>query len=65
MTIKRIKQEIAFWLNSLDNDEWDKQMIRDFSPGGRGEHLVDLVKKQIAAGQSQSLTFPLNPPDQN
>jgi hypothetical protein len=61
MTIKRIKQEIAFWLNSLDNE----QMIRDFSPGGRGEHLVDLVKKQIAAGQSQSLTFPLNPPDQN
>ena len=32
-------------------DKWDRQMAKDFSPGGRGHHLVKKVEQQIAAGE--------------
>lgn len=70
MTVEAIKEAIAeleqtdrhalaLWLNSLDNDEWDQQMIRDFSPGGRGKNLLNQVHQQIAEGKSTPLD--LNP----
>ena len=45
------RQSLAVWLNVLDSDGWDYEMERDFSPGGRGEHLLDKVKADIAAGK--------------
>ena len=45
------RHSLAVWLNGLDCDEWDKQMAQDFSPGGRGAHLLDKVKAEIAAGK--------------
>ena len=62
MTVELLKEEIgalseeerhllASWLNGLDGDEWDQEMERDFSPGGRGGHLLDKVKADIAAGK--------------
>lgn len=45
------RRSLALWLNGLDCDEWDKEMARDFSPGGRGGHLVEKVKADIAAGK--------------
>ena len=45
------RQSLAVWLNGLDSDGWDYEMERDFSPGGRGEHLLDKVKADIAAGK--------------
>ena len=45
------RQALAVWLNGLDSDAWDYEMARDFSPGGRGEHLLDKVKADIAAGK--------------
>lgn len=62
MTIEAIKEAIvelseeqrhtiSVWLNQMDSDEWDKQMAKDFSPGGRGAHLVEKVKADIAAGK--------------
>ena len=45
------RHSLAAWLNELEYDEWDKEMVRDFSPGGRGEHLLDKVKADIAAGK--------------
>jgi hypothetical protein len=42
------RDSLTTWLNELDYDEWDKEMVKDFSPGGRGYHLVEKVKKDIA-----------------
>ncbi len=45
------RHSLAVWLNGLDYDDWDKQMVQDFSPEGRGAHLVEKVKADIAAGK--------------
>jgi hypothetical protein len=45
------KAALATWLNEQEIDEWDRQMQEDFSPGGRGIHVVDKVKADIRAGQ--------------
>jgi hypothetical protein len=62
MTVEAIKEAIsglgdderhslAVWISEIDGDAWDRQMVEDFSPGGRGEHLVEKVKADIAAGK--------------
>lgn len=45
------KLALAGWLNEQTMDEWDREMQRDFSPGGRGYHLVDKVKADVRAGK--------------
>ena len=63
MTIEAIKEAIsglpsderhsvAFWLNELEYDAWDRQMVRDWSAGGRGEALLERVRREIAEGQA-------------
>jgi len=63
MTIEAIKSAIAAlpleerhslasWLNELEYDAWDKQMVQDFSPGGRGMTLVEKVKREISEGRT-------------
>ncbi len=65
MTIEAIKTAIAAlpleerhslvsWLNELEYDAWDKQMVQDFSPGGRAMTLVEKVKGEIADGRAVS-----------
>ena len=60
MTVEAIKEAIAglpeddrvslaAWLSLQTMDEWDKQMQRDFSPGGRGRRLVEKVKADVRA----------------
>ena len=44
------RHSLTTWLNELDYDEWDREMVKDFSRGGRGHHLVEKVKKDIAEG---------------
>jgi hypothetical protein len=66
MTVEAIKEAIAglpeeerhslaVWLNEMDYDEWDKEMVNDFSPGGRGYHLVEKVKRDIAEGEARPM----------
>jgi hypothetical protein len=66
MTIEAIKEAIAqlpeyerhslaAWLNELDYDDWDRQMVADFSPGGRGMALVEKVKREVAQDKAVSL----------
>jgi hypothetical protein len=66
MTVEAIKEAIAglpdeqrhslaAWLNELDYDEWDKEMVKDFSPGGRGYHSVERVKRDIAQGKARPM----------
>ena len=63
MTVEAIKEAIAQlpeserhalsgWLNELDYDGWDAQMVADFSPGGRGMALLESVKRDIAEGKA-------------
>jgi hypothetical protein len=42
------RHALASWLNELEYDAWDKQMVTDLSPGGRGMHLLEKVKREIA-----------------
>ena len=49
------RHSIAAWLNELEYDDWDRQMAKDFSPGGRGYHLVEQVKRDIAAGKARPI----------
>jgi hypothetical protein len=62
MTVEAIKEAIvglpeheratlAAWLIEREYDAWDRQMAKDFSPGGRGHHLAEKVKQQIASGE--------------
>jgi len=49
------RHSVALWLNELDYDAWDKEMLNDFSPGGRGYHLVEKVKRDIADGKARPM----------
>jgi hypothetical protein len=49
------RHSLAAWLNELDYDEWEKEMVNDFSPGGRGHHLVEKVKNDIAEGKARPM----------
>lgn len=49
------RHALAVWLNELDYDEWDKEMVKDFSPDGRGYHLVEKVKRDIAEGKARPI----------
>jgi len=62
MTVDAIKQAIASlpeetqvalaaWLNLQTMDAWDKEMQRDFSPGGRAYHVVNRARAQIHSGE--------------
>jgi hypothetical protein len=31
----------------LEEQAWDAEMERDFSPGGRGEHLIEKINQEI------------------
>jgi hypothetical protein len=42
-------------LNELDYDEWDKEMVKDFSPGGRGYHLVEKAKRDLAKDKARPI----------
>lgn len=47
------RHSLAAWLMELELDEWDKQMVKDFSSGGRGTALAARVKRDIAAGKAR------------
>ena len=49
------RHSLATWLNELEYDAWDKQMVEDFSAGGRGMALVEKVKREIAEGKALPL----------
>lgn len=49
------RHALALWLNELEYDRWDKQMVEDFAPGGRGTALVERVKRDIADGRTTPL----------
>lgn len=46
---------LVAWIMEQEYDDWDKEMARDFSPGGRGYHLVDAIDREIEEGKFTSL----------
>jgi hypothetical protein len=38
---------LAAWFDELEEEAWDAEMERDFSPGGRGYHLAEKVDREI------------------
>jgi len=48
---KQERASLAAWLIAQDYDEWDLRMARDFSPGGRGHHIVEQVNREINEGK--------------
>ena len=66
MTIEAIKEAItelpeqeratlAAWLIEQEYDRWDRRMAEDFSPGGRGYHLLEKVNRQVDEGKYTTL----------
>ena len=64
MTVEAIKEEIshlseqerkelADWIEEMEEQAWDREMERDFAPGGRGEHLLAEAMADIAAGRTR------------
>jgi hypothetical protein len=49
------KGALIDWLLSLDRQEWDKQIAKDFSPGGRGASLLEEVDAAIDRGDFKPL----------
>ena len=47
------RHSLAAWLMESEFDELDKQMVKDFSPGGGGMELAERVKRDIAAGRAR------------
>lgn len=49
------RHSLTAWLNDYEYDDWDRQMVKDFSPGGRGAAWAERVKRQISEGQARPL----------
>ena len=41
------REHFAHWFEELAEEAWDKQIERDFSPGGRGAHVVEKIDREI------------------
>ena len=37
------RHSLALWLNELDYDEWDKEMVKDFSPASADPSFRDAI----------------------
>jgi hypothetical protein len=49
------RHSLAAWINELDYDDWDREMAKDFSPGGRGAHMIEKVRREIAEGKARPM----------
>jgi hypothetical protein len=52
------KIALATWLSLQTMDGWDRQMARDFAPGGRGFHVIEKVKADLRAGKFRPMIPP-------
>ena len=49
------RKQLANWFEELGEEAWDRQLEQDFSTGGRGVHLLEEVKADVAAGRIKSM----------
>jgi len=50
---------LAVWLDLETADAWDREMQRDFAPGGKGTSFVERMKAQTAAAKRKGTVEPL------
>ncbi len=66
MTLEAIKEAIAQlppeeltlladWISERDWQAWDDQIVRDFSPGGRGMSLMAELEREIDEGKTSPM----------
>lgn len=53
------RASLVSWLNLQAMDDWDRQMQRDFSPGGKGMQFVADVKRDVAEGVANESIRPI------
>ncbi len=54
------RRALAAWLDELEDQAWDAEMERDFSPKGRGHSLLKKVNEEIDGGKFTPLSDGLN-----
>ncbi|MBM4032834.1 MAG: hypothetical protein FJ291_13750 [Planctomycetes bacterium] len=55
---QREREEFLSWLADFEfehDDEWDVEIARDSQPGGRLDHVLKRVRRDIAAGRTKPL----------
>jgi len=45
------RRKLAEWFEELEDQAWDAEMERDFSPGGCGHHLAERINQDIDDGK--------------
>ena len=49
---------LASWLNLNEMDDWDREMQRDFSEGGKAHGLAARIRAQIRQGEFAPMSLP-------
>jgi hypothetical protein len=52
------REELLSWLAEFElarEDAWDADIARDSEPGGRMQHVLDRVRREIADGRTRPL----------
>jgi hypothetical protein len=49
------RQQLAKWFGELEEDDWDRQIERDFSTNGPGTQLLQRLNIEIDAGNFTAL----------
>jgi hypothetical protein len=49
------RHSLASWLNEMEYDDWDKQMAKDLSAGGRGAEWARQLKQEAAQANVRSM----------
>lgn len=45
------RRALADWFQQLEEQAWDAEMERDFSPGGCGQTLAEKISQEIDEGK--------------
>ena len=49
------KREGRTTVEEIEESAWDEDLIQDFGPGGKGEWLVNEIRREISEGQARPL----------
>lgn len=49
------RRQLAEWFDHLEEAAWDQQIERDFATGGRGEALLNQIRREISQGEARPL----------
>jgi hypothetical protein len=50
------RHNLVDWFEEMEDAAWDGEIVRDFSPGGRGEGFLKELRQEATGGHAQSLS---------